>query len=286
MMTDTSDDPALIEQARHNSDAFAALYRRYLTSVYRYLYSRLGIVHDAEDITTQVFIDALEGLSSNHYRAGGCFSAWLFTIARRRLVDFYRQRPTVPLDSTRTGADLCEIPSAEPGLLVALEKSDDLKRLTHLLAQLDEEKQELLRLLEDAGFHGISFDKWDATPWQTVRGIEFRSATVVAFKGTQGACWEGNQAVIYKGPWRQVEDDDGHVLRRGERVAVCEKTFQILTSAPYEGQLIPIEPLVPPAERREFDCSRTVARHPRETKGLEYDLTTEASGCCAPGEGC
>ena len=145
-MTDTSDDPALIEQARHNSDAFAALYRRYLTSVYRYLYSRLGIVHDAEDITTQVFIDALEGLSSNHYRAGGCFSAWLFTIARRRLVDFYRQRPTVPLDSTRTGADLCEIPSAEPGLLVALEKSDDLKRLTHLLAQLDEEKQELLRL--------------------------------------------------------------------------------------------------------------------------------------------
>ena len=148
------------------------------------------------------------------------------------------------------------------------------------------QEQELLRLLEDAGFHGISFDKWDATPWQTVRGIEFRSATVVAFKGTQGACWEGNQAVIYKGPWRQVEDDDGHVLRRGERVAVCEKTFQILTSAPYEGQLIPIEPLVPPAERREFDCSRTVARHPRETKGLEYDLTTEASGCCAPGEGC
>ena len=146
MMTNLPDDPALIEQARHNSDAFAALYRRYLTSVYRYLYSRLGIVHDAEDITTQVFIDVLEGLSANHYRAGGCFSAWLFTIARRRLVDFYRQRPTSQLDPTRTGAYPREIQSAEPGLLASLEKSDDRKRLTHLLAQLDEEKQELLRL--------------------------------------------------------------------------------------------------------------------------------------------
>ncbi len=136
------DDPALIEQARRDPEAFAALYRRYLTPVYRYLYSRLGSVHDAEDITAQVFIDAFEGLSSNQYRAGGCFSAWLFTIARRRLVDFYRQRPTTPLG---------EIPSAEPGLLAALEKSDDLKRLTHLLAQLGEEKQELLRLRFSAG---------------------------------------------------------------------------------------------------------------------------------------
>src|ERR1035437_6717703 len=115
MVTNLPDDPALIEQARRDPEAFAALYRRYLTPVYRYLYSRLGSVHDAEDITTQVFIDALEGLSANHYRAGGCFSAWLFTIARHRLVDFYRQRPTVPLDPTicqanRTGAYLRETP--------------------------------------------------------------------------------------------------------------------------------------------------------------------------------
>lgn len=141
-MTNLPDDPALIENARLDPEAFAALYRRYLTPVYRYLYSRLGSVHDAEDITTQVFIETLEGLSANHYRAGGCFSAWLFTIARRRLVDFYRQRPTASLD---------EIQSAEPGLLAVLEKSDDLKRLTHLLVQLDEEKQELLRLRFSAG---------------------------------------------------------------------------------------------------------------------------------------
>lgn len=148
------------------------------------------------------------------------------------------------------------------------------------------QEQEILRMLEDVGFHGITFDKWDAQPWQTVHGIEFRSATVVAYKGKQGACWEGNQAVIYKGPWKQVEDDDGHVLRRGDRVAVCEKTFAILTAAPYEGQVIAIAPIAPPDERRGFDCSRTASRHPRESKGLEYDLTTEAAACCVPGESC
>ncbi len=150
------------------------------------------------------------------------------------------------------------------------------------------QEHELLRMLEEAGFHAITMDKWDTTPWQTIRGIEFRSATVTALKGKQGPCWEPNQAVIYRGPWKQVEDDDGHVLRRGERIAVCAKTFAILTSEPYAGQTIGIEPLtaIAPDERAPFDCSRTVTRHPRETKGLEYDATTEAAACCAPGTCC
>lgn len=174
-MTNISDDPALIEKARRDPEAFAALYRCYLTPVYRYLYSRLGSAHDAEDITTQVFIDAIEGLYSNHYRAGGCFSAWLFTIARRRLADFYRQRPTAPLGPTRTGADLCEIPSAEPGLLAALEKSDDLNHLTHLLSQLDEEKQELLRLRFSAGLSFAEISSLDGRSEAAVKMVVYRT---------------------------------------------------------------------------------------------------------------
>jgi hypothetical protein len=150
------------------------------------------------------------------------------------------------------------------------------------------QEQELLRLLEEAGFHGIVIDKWDDEPWQVVQGIEFRSVTVTAEKGKQGPCWEANQAVIYRGPWRQVEDDDGHVLRRGERVAVCAKTYDLLTTGPYAGQTIGIEPREPiEADARvPFDCTRTGKRHPRESKGLEYDATTDAAACCAPGSAC
>jgi ubiquinone/menaquinone biosynthesis C-methylase UbiE len=144
---------------------------------------------------------------------------------------------------------------------------------------------ELLRALEDAGFHGIAVESFAAEPFAVVEGIEFRAVTVTARKGKQGPCWEANQAVVYAGPWRRVEDDDGHVLERGVRTAVCEKTFRLLTSAPYAGQTIPIEPRtpVPEGERAGFDCSRTAPRDPRETKGRAYRETRgpcDDSGCC------
>ena len=67
-------EAALVEEARHNPEAFAALYQRYLTPLYRYLYRRLSNAHDAEDLTTQVFMDVLEGLTQQRYREGGCFA--------------------------------------------------------------------------------------------------------------------------------------------------------------------------------------------------------------------
>jgi ubiquinone/menaquinone biosynthesis C-methylase UbiE len=144
---------------------------------------------------------------------------------------------------------------------------------------------ELLRALEAAGFHGIAIAEWKSDPFAVVEGIEFRSVTVTARKGKQGPCWEGNQALIYAGPWKRVEDDDGHVLERGVRSAVCEKTYRLLTSEPYAGQTIGVPPRVPVAagERRGFDCSRSAPRDPRETKGQAYRETRapcDDGGCC------
>lgn len=144
-----------------------------------------------------------------------------------------------------------------------------------------------LKAFEDAGFYGIRLLKRDAQPWQTVAGIEFRSVTVEAFKGKQGECFELNQAVVYRGPFREVLDDDGHRLRRGDRVAVCDKTFLLYRRAPYAEHFEFIEPRVPVKlqEAKPYDCSRTAPRHPRETKGMEYDVTTDASQCCDGGNG-
>ena len=150
------------------------------------------------------------------------------------------------------------------------------------------EQGAFLAAFEQAGFHGIEILKRDPQPWRTVEGIEFRSITVRAMKGKQGPCWDCNQAVIYRGPWRKVEDDDGHTLVRGQPMAVCEKTFRIYTSEPYAGAIIPVLPLepVPLAQAKSFDCSRDSIRHPRETKGVEYRSTTEANGACCGPEGC
>jgi arsenite methyltransferase len=145
-----------------------------------------------------------------------------------------------------------------------------------------------LAAFERAGFHAIALEKYDERPWRTVRGIEFRAATVTARKGKQGPCWERHQAVIYKGPWKQVEDDDGHVLRRGERTAVCDKTYRILTGAPYAEEVIAVPPRkeVPLAKAKEFDCGRSTLRNPAETKGKRYRRTASGADACAPGGSC
>lgn len=146
-----------------------------------------------------------------------------------------------------------------------------------------------LRAFEEAGFHGIEIVKRQQEPWRTVDGIEFRSVTVVAFKGKQGPCLERNQALIYHGPFKKVEDDDGHVFPRGERMAVCDKTFHLLQREPYNGMFEPVEPLesVPLDAGRPFDCRRAARRHPRESKGADYAATTDTSGsCCGPNGDC
>jgi SAM-dependent methyltransferase len=145
-----------------------------------------------------------------------------------------------------------------------------------------------LDAFEQAGFYGIRLVKRDAQPWRTVHGIEFRSVTVEAFKGKQGACLDRNQAVIYKGPFKKVLDDDDHVLDRGRRHAVCDKTFQLYQKAPYREHFEFIEPLnsVDPEEAKPFNCEAGALRHPRESKGLEYDATTAASTCCDASGSC
>ena len=89
-----------------------------------------------------------------------------------------------------------------------------------------------LQAFSEAGFYGIQILKRDEQPWQTVEGFEFRSLTIEAFKGKQGPCFERNQAVIYRGPFREVLDDDNHRMERGVRYAVCDKTYNLYRRRP------------------------------------------------------
>lgn len=154
------------------------------------------------------------------------------------------------------------------------------------------QEAEFLKAFEAAGFYGMEVLARQESPWQTVEGIEFRSVTVRAYRGKEGPCLERNQAVLYRGPWSEVRDDDGHTLVRGVPMAVCEKTFQIYTRPPYERDVFAVEPRVaiPRQEAKLFDCRRATVRTPRETKGEGYSATTEhenggASGtCCGPRE--
>jgi len=86
-LTDTSDE-TLAASARSSPGAFATLYERHYERVYRYHLLRTGDVQDAQDLTTQTFLAALEGIHS--YRRAGSFRAWLIGIARHQTAMFYR----------------------------------------------------------------------------------------------------------------------------------------------------------------------------------------------------
>jgi arsenite methyltransferase len=150
------------------------------------------------------------------------------------------------------------------------------------------QEEQFLHAFEAAQFHGIQIEELRGEAYQTVEGIEFRAVTVTAYKGKIGPCIERNQAVIYRGPWKSVTDDDGHTLERGARMAVCDKTFKLYSQAPYAGQFI----LVPPRQEVTmdgagvFDCARDHKRHPRETKGIEYKVTRLSDRVCGPDSNC
>ena len=146
-----------------------------------------------------------------------------------------------------------------------------------------------LKAFEDAGFQGITVLERAGEPWRTVEGIEFRSVTVEATVGESGPCMEHNQAVIYKGPWKTVQDDDGHTFHRGQPMAVCGRTYRFMTSGPHAEHVIGLEPREPIAasDAQLFACTGDRVRSAAETKGQGFKLTSESPGeCCEPGGDC
>ncbi|MFZ2097891.1 MAG: sigma-70 family RNA polymerase sigma factor [Anaerolineales bacterium] len=144
IVSNSEDERALVEAARCDPAAFSRLYHRYVSRVYRYLYKLAENQIEAEDLTSQVFTEAMEGLA--HYQERGNFTAWLFTIARRKAIAARRhQRPTLQLD------DVDELPGPAEDPLQQLIQSEQIEQMATLFARLNDDQRELLRLRFTAG---------------------------------------------------------------------------------------------------------------------------------------
>ena len=136
---DAPADAELVRQAVKDRAAFTTLYRRYLTPVYRYFYVRTGDRQQAEDLTAQTFISAMEGLP--RYRERGTFAGWLFTIAARRLADhFRRHRPTVALDG------VADMPTPDPLPEALAERAEQSAHLARALRTLSPDRAQAVAL--------------------------------------------------------------------------------------------------------------------------------------------
>jgi RNA polymerase sigma-70 factor, ECF subfamily len=126
----SEDDRVLAKRAVYDRQAFAVLYRRHVDRVYRYCRFRVHNEQDAQDLTAQTFMAALEQIG--HYRGEGTVAAWLLGIAYYKSVDLLRATSaTDELDA----ADELAAPDPQPeALLTQVIQRSELEQALRLLA--------------------------------------------------------------------------------------------------------------------------------------------------------
>jgi RNA polymerase sigma-70 factor (ECF subfamily) len=123
-----------------DNEAFAQLYEEHFDKIYRYVVLRIGNKVEAEDLTQQVFLNALRSISSFKWK-GVPFSAWLFRIAHNLVVDYLRKeakRITTPLDDSMVDS------GSNPQKLT--EQRLDIEQLALAAKQLTKLQREVIRL--------------------------------------------------------------------------------------------------------------------------------------------
>jgi arsenite methyltransferase len=141
------------------------------------------------------------------------------------------------------------------------------------------QEQVMLDAFVAAGFVAVAYDKWEAEPWQVVEGIEFRSVTIIAIKPMADPCFDVGHAVIYRGPYSEVYDDEGHVYPRGHRIATCARSYDLLTNGVYKDDFIGIAPaILKPAVN--WCAPAGTLRPASETKGATHQGGNASDGAC------
>jgi RNA polymerase sigma-70 factor, ECF subfamily len=135
-------EQALVARARvGDAEAIAELYRCHSRAIYRYFYFRIKDHHIAEDLTGELFLQVMEALP-RYVDRGRPFTAWLFRIARYRLIDYYRHtriarveslNPAMP-DQIHEGSEATAMRRLESRLLHSQigELTDDQKMVVQL----------------------------------------------------------------------------------------------------------------------------------------------------------
>lgn len=133
-------DSQLIQKALlGDKSALTVIYNTYIKSIYRYLYSRVGNAHDAEDLTAQTFLAVIEFLPRYQHR--NTFTAWIFQIARNKAMDYFRSNHHAQAEIKESFLD-----PTQSDVLEAVIVGESQTRLKSLIHLLNEDERELIRL--------------------------------------------------------------------------------------------------------------------------------------------
>ena len=136
---DLDEERLMVERAKRSAEGFGDLYARYSDRVYAYAYKRTRNREDAEDITSNTFVLALENIGKYEWR-NLPFSAWLFRIASSQIAAHYRKsQPCLPIDDLT----ICD---SGAGPEEAALRTSDAQEVQQALSWLTADQQRAMRL--------------------------------------------------------------------------------------------------------------------------------------------
>jgi len=130
--------------SRGDEDAFGALYTQFFPRISRFVILRVSHKQITEDLVAEIFVKAWENLQKEENITS--FTAWIFTVARNRIIDHYRTK--------KTFADIFELENLieyEDNVVEAIDLDIASKEFLQVLDQLTKDQQQVIRLkfLED-----------------------------------------------------------------------------------------------------------------------------------------
>jgi RNA polymerase sigma-70 factor (ECF subfamily) len=133
-----------VEKAQNDPLAFRHLYDSYFSRVYAYVSYRVGRIQDAEDMTSEIFLKAMEGITRFEWQHENSFAGWIFRIAHNTVNDYYRKNN--PVDEPLS---LEELPELRASVLLpedALLRKEKFAQLRRLIYALPSRRQEVILL--------------------------------------------------------------------------------------------------------------------------------------------
>ena len=144
------DSACLRALAEGDRSVFASLVERWQTRLINFFYRSTQNLADAEDLAQETFLELYR--AAPRYTHRGTFNAFIFTLARRRLIDSYRKRSRRPLDLIDPTDFVMQQQAAE-----ATNRTDEIEEAFHrALASLPENQRSAILLLQQ---QGLSYDE-------------------------------------------------------------------------------------------------------------------------------
>lgn len=141
-MLNQAEETSLMALADNDGSAFTKLYLYYFPRVYNYVYYRVNDSHTADDLTSQIF-EKLFSKRGYYQAEKNTFSAWLFSIARNTITDYYRSRTRTRFTSLEISAEIIDSKPNPSDIVVSNETQQHLR---NALASLNRRDRDIIGL--------------------------------------------------------------------------------------------------------------------------------------------